>query len=139
MNEDILTITTQDNAVELALTADSVRMRLSESVLQEYRREVDSDPDVRASGWAGRIARAITGAVGNLLTTHIEYPLYDLESLVDQNGTLVFTYLRRHRPSFEDITIDATGTRKPALAAFAPDDVARFVERFNALKAQTKP
>ena len=138
MSEPVLTITSQEDAVELLLTQDSVRMQLSERVLEEFRREVESDPDVQAPGLAGRFVRAITGAAGKLLKTNIEYPLYDLESVAVRNGALVFTYLRRQRPDFEDVNIVVKGTRIPALAAFAPADMAAFVERFTALKAQTQ-
>ena len=136
MSEPILTITSREDAVQLILTQESVRMRLSERVLEEYRREVGSDPDVRAPGLAGRFARAVTGAVGKLLGTYIEYALYDIESVTTRDGALIFTYHKRHRPSFEDITVVEGGTTTSALAIFTPNDAARFAEQFALLKGQ---
>lgn len=136
MSEAVFTITSHEDAVELMLTQASVRMKLSESVLREFRDEVAADPDVRSPGLVGRFARAVTGAVGALLSSYIEYPLYEIEALDYRDGALVFTYRKRHRPSFEDITFDMNGKRMPALAAFTSADATAFVERFNALKAQ---
>lgn len=134
MNDPILTITSRDNAVELTLTGDTVRMNLSEAVLRQAHDEMAADPDVRAPGLAGKFARAITGAVNKLISSTIEYPLYDIASVEDRAGTLVFTYLRRQRPSFEDIRIGEDG--RGALASFAPADAARFAAQFAALKAK---
>lgn len=138
MSEPILKIISQEDAVELTLTRESVRMRLSDSVLQQFRREVDADPDVQSPGLAGRFARAVTGAVGKLLTSYIEYAVYDIESVVERNGTLVFTYHKRHVPSFEDINLGINGRTVSALAAFAPADASQFAEQFAALKAQAQ-
>jgi hypothetical protein len=138
MSEPILTITSQEDAVELLLTQDSVRMKLSEHVLQEFRREVEADPDAQAPGWVGSFVRAVTGAAGKLLSSYIEYALYDIESLVERDGTLVFTYRKRHRPSFEDISIVLHGKRLTALEAFTPSDAATFAAQFAALKARTQ-
>lgn len=137
MSEAVLTITSQEDAAELVLTQSSVRMKLSESVLREFRDEVAADPDVQSHGLAGRFARAVTGAVGALLSSYVEYPLYEIESLAYRDGALVFTYHKRHRPSFEDISFVLHGKRMSALAAFAPADAMTFVERFNELKTQT--
>ncbi len=138
MTEALLTITSQEDAVELILMQSSVRMKFSEAVLREYQDEVAADPDVRAPGLVGRFARAITGAVGAFLSAYIDYPLYDIDALDYRDGTLIFTYRKRHRPSFEDITFDLKGKRISALAAFTPADAATFVQRFNALKSQSQ-
>lgn len=138
MTEAVLTITSQEDAVELILTQSSVRMKLSESVLRQYRDEVAADPDVQSPGLVGRFARAVTGAVGALLSSYIEYPYYEIEALDYRDGALIFTYRKRHRPSFEDITFDLKGKRISALAAFAPADAATFVQRFHALKSQSQ-
>lgn len=137
MSEPILTITSREDAVELILTQDTVRMKLSEKILEEYRREVANDPDVQAPGLLGKFVRAVTGAAGKLLSTTIEYPVYDIASVEDRAGTLVFTYLRRQHPSFEDISMGFDDKKRvSALASFAPADAAAFAARFAALKAQ---
>ena len=136
MSDPILTITSREDAVELILTQDTVRMKLSEKILEEFRREVANDPDAQAPGLLGSFVRAITGAAGKFLSTTIDYPIYDIASVEDRAGTLVFTYLRKQRPSFEDITMILDDKQKVnALASFAPADAAAFAERF----AQVKP
>lgn len=136
MSEPLLTITSRENAVQLSLTNEQVRMTLSESVTREFHDDVRSDPDVQAPGLAGRFARFITGAVEKLLSSAIEYAVADIESVTMRDGALVFTYVKRHRPSFEDITIVLDGATVPALATFAPADAQAFAERFAALKGQ---
>ncbi|MDE3230316.1 MAG: hypothetical protein KGO05_10575 [Chloroflexota bacterium] len=137
MSDPILTITSRENAVELILTEDTVRMKLSDAVLKEARDEMAADPDTRAPGLTGKFVRAITGAVNKFISSTIDYPLYDIASVEDRAGTLVFTYLRRQRPSFEDIHIGDNGGRA-ALASFAPADTARFAAEFAALKAKAR-
>lgn len=138
MSEPILTITSHEDAVELILTQEGVRMRLSENILRQFRDEVAADPDVQAPGWIGRFARAVTGAAGHLLKSYIEYTLDDIDSLVYEGGALVFTYRKRHLPSFEDVKISDDGANMSVLASFAPADAQNFVERFNTLKAQAR-
>lgn len=137
MSEPILTITSREDAVELILTQDTVTMKLSEAVLEQFRKEVADDPDVQAPGLLGKFVRAVTGFAGKMLNTTIAYPIYDIASVEDRAGTLVFTYLRRQRPSFEDINFMFDDKQKvSSLAAFAPADAAAFAARFAALKEQ---
>lgn len=138
MSNPILTITSLENAVELILTEDTVRMKLSDAVLKEARDEMANDQDIQSPGLAGKFVRAITGAVNKLISSTIEYPLYDIASVEDRAGTLVFTYLRSQRPSFETIKIVENGRNVPALASFAPADAARFATEFAALKAKAR-
>lgn len=146
MTAPVLTITSREDAVELVLTNEHVRMKLSDAVMREFHRDVQADPDVQAPGLAGRFARMVVGAVGTLISSYIQYDLDDIESLTYQDGTLVFTYHRRHRPSFEDVKFssdsDKTSGAKsaliPALAAFSPADAQAFVQQFAAVKAQTQ-
>jgi hypothetical protein len=129
-----LTITSTNGGVELVLTDTSVSMKLSESVLQQARDEMQhdlqNDPDIQKGGLAARFAQFVTGAVDNLLNHTIEYPLGDVESVRYQDGGLVFTYNKKHMLSFEKVSMDG----KPALQSFSPEDAQAFVERFSALK-----
>ncbi len=137
MSEPMLTITSRENAVQLSLTSEQVRMTLSEAVMREFHDEVRADPDVKAPGLTGRFARFVTGAVEKLISSSIQYAVADIESVEVRDGALVFTYVKRHRPSFEDITIVMDGVNTPVLAAFAPSDAQAFAERFAALKGQS--
>lgn len=136
MSEPVLTITSQEDAVELVLTSEGVHMKLSDAVLHEFRSDVQTDPDVQAPGLVGRFARMVTGAAEKLISSTIEYPLADIESVADHDGTLVFTYRKRRAFSFENVTITLNGARVPALAAFSPADAQTFAQQFAAVKAQ---
>jgi hypothetical protein len=136
MSELPLTITSTGGRVELVLTNTSVSMKLSESVLQQARDEMQQDlqnnPDIKKGGLAARFAKFVTGAVESLLNHTIEYPLGDVESVKYQDGGLVFTYHKKQALSFETVNVDG----KPALKSFSPEDSQAFVERFSALKQQ---
>lgn len=136
MGEPVLTITSAENAVTLALTNDAITMRLSDHVLAEAHREIEEDKDVSAPGWAGNLARFVTGSVEKLLRTSIEYPLTDIASIDYRNGTLVFTYRKMHMLTFEDVSITVNGVRKQALSCFAPDDARAFFAKVCELLAR---
>jgi hypothetical protein len=134
MSDLPLTITSTNGGVELVLADTSVTMKLSESVLQEARDEMQhdlqNDPDIKKGGLAARFAQFVTGAVEHILNHTIEYPLGDIESVHYQDSGLVFTYRKKQKLSFEIVNVDG----KPALKTFSPEDAQAFVERFSALK-----
>lgn len=136
MDEPLLTIRSREDAVELVLTSEHVRMKLADRILQEARDEIHTDPDVQAPGLLGNMLRLVTGAAEKLMSTNIEYSLDEIESLVYRDGALVFTYRKKRRLDFNGISIGEGGSTTPALASFAPDDAQRFVQRFDEVKAQ---
>jgi hypothetical protein len=134
MSESPLTITSTDGGVELVLTDTSVSMKLSDSVLQQARSEMQQglkdDPDVKKGGLVARFTHFVTQTVDNLLQHTIEYPLGDIESMQYKDGGLVFTYHKKQMLSFEVVNVDG----KPALKSFSPVDAQAFAERFAAVK-----
>ena len=131
----LLTIKSNDNAVELTLSDAAATMKLSEGLLQEVegemQRDLQHDADVQKGGLAGRFAQFVTHAVDSMLHKSIEYALADIKSVEYQNGGLVFTYNKKHALSFEMVKIDS----KPALQSFAEADARAFAERFAEVKA----
>ncbi len=136
MSTPIMTITSAENAVSLTLTDQSITMRLSDHVLDEVHREIEEDKDVSAPGWAGNLARFVTSSVEKLLRTSIEYPLTDIASIDYRDGTLVFTYRKKHMLTFDDVKITVNGEQKQALACFAPDDARAFFAKVCELLAR---
>ncbi len=136
MSTPIMTITSAENAVSLTLTDQSITMRLSDHVLDEVHREIEEDKDVSAPGWAGNLARFVTNSVEKLLRTSIEYPLTDIASIDYRDGTLVFTYRKKHVLTFDDVKIVVNGERKQALACFTPDDARAFFAKVCELLAR---
>ena len=111
-------------------------MQLSEATLAEAHNEIEDDKDVAAPGWAGNLARFVTGSVEKILRSSIEYPLADIASIADDNGTIVFTYHSQRIMTFEDVMIGTQGKRKQALASFKPDDAQAFVAKARELMAR---
>ena len=136
MSEPILTIKSEQDAVELVLTDTDVSMKLSESVLKEaqseMKQDLDDDPDVKKGGLAERFGHFIAHAVDTLLHQTIEYPIADIQSVEYRDGGLVFTYHKKHGLSFETVKVDST----PALKAFSEADARAFVEKFDQVKAR---
>lgn len=135
MSQPILTIVSENNAVELMLTDASVTMKLSESLLEEVRGEMQSEPELQQSGLAGKFVRFVTSSVDKLISRTIEYPLADIASVDYVDGTLVFTYNKKHKLSFETITVGHGHGKETVLHTFKEDDARAFVERFREVKA----
>jgi hypothetical protein len=131
----LLTIKSENNAVELTLSDAAVTMKLSESLLHEVEGEMQqdlkSDPDVQKGGLAGRFAQFVTHAVDSILHQTIHYALGDIKSVDYQDGGLVFEYSKKHALSFETVKVGD----KPALQSFAEADARAFAERFSQVKA----
>jgi len=147
-NPPILTITSQENAVELILTQSAVVMRLSDQIVNQVHEEIHNDPDVqRLGGVLGRFVRFVTSSAEKMISGSIEYDIDDIKSVAYTNGTLVFTYVKKHRLSFEDVTVGDSdhdsplgkhGKNASVLSLFAPEDAQAFVERFQQVKARSQ-
>ena len=133
----ILAITSAENAVTLTLTDEAISMKLSDHVLAEAHREIEGDKDVAAPGWAGNLARFVTGSVEKLLRSSIEYPLTDIASVDYQDGKIVFTYYKKRMQTFDVVSIIVDGAREQALASFRPEDAQAFVAKARELLAKT--
>ena len=129
MADAIMTIETVGNEVSLSLSNVAITMRLSEATLAQAHQEIADDPDTSAPGWAGQLARFVTGSVEKLLRSSIEYPLADITAITDESGTITFHYRSQRILTFEDVMIGVPGKRKQALAAFNPADAQAFVAK----------
>ncbi len=148
----ILTITSQEDAVELILTQSAVVMRISDQILNQVHEEIHNDPDLQQpTGLIGRFARFIANTAEKMISGSIEYDIDDIKSVAYTDGTLVFTYVKRHRLSFEDLTVGGDdhdiivgapgakhGKNASVLSLFTPEDAQAFVARFAQVKAQSK-
>lgn len=134
MSQPILTIMSENNAVELILSDASVTMKLSESLLEEVRAEMRSEPEMRQDGFVGKFVRFVTSSVDKMISQTIEYPLADIASVDYANGALVFTYNKKHMLTFDAISVGAGKGRESVLSTFAEGDARAFVERFHEVK-----
>ncbi|HUY76201.1 MAG TPA: hypothetical protein VMV29_05495 [Ktedonobacterales bacterium] len=151
-NPPVLTITTQEDAVELVLTQSAVVMRLSDQLVNQVHEEIHSDPDVqRLGGLMGRFVRFVTSSAEKMISGSIEYDIDDIKSVAYTDGALVFTYVKKHGLSFEDLTVGdqdhdiIVGKREgkhdknaSVLSLFAPEDAQAFVARFAQVKARSR-
>lgn len=138
MSQPILTIVSENNAVELVLTDASVSMKLSESLLEEIRGEMRSEPELQQESFAGKFARFVTSSVDKMVSHTIEYPLADIASVEYVDGKLVFTYNKKHLLSFEKVNFGADGKQVSALQSFKEDDARTFVAEFREAKAAAR-
>jgi hypothetical protein len=129
MADAIMTIATTGHEVTLTLTTVAITMRLSEETLAEVRRERAELENDDAPGWAKALARFALGSAEKMLNSSIEYPLADITSIADDNGTVVFTYRSQRILAFEDVMIGTQGHRKQALESFSPADAQSFVTK----------
>ena len=136
MADAIMTIHTTGGEVALSLSSVAITMRLSEATLAQAHQEIQDDPDVSAGGWAGNLARFVTGSVEKLLRSSIEYPLADIASIADDNGAITFSYRSQRILTFEDVMIGVPGKRTQALASFPPADAQAFVAKARELMAR---
>lgn len=134
VSEPILTIMSEQNAVELTLTEASVTMKLSESLLEEVCAEMRNDKDVQADGFAGKLARFITSSVDKLFSRTIEYPLADIASVDYVDGGLAFTYNKKHLLTFDTVSVSAGKGKESVLCTFAEADARAFVAKFREAK-----
>ncbi len=98
-----LTIETEGGADGLTLTPAHITMHAADALKQELRDETATDPDTQSPGFAGRFARFVTRSVRGLLERTLSYPLADIETVVYDGETLVFSYRRKHTLSFEAV------------------------------------
>lgn len=136
MDEPLLTITSQTGAIDLVLTATSVRMQLAGKVLDEVHAELASaDAEPQESAWASRFAHFITRSVGKLVSKTIEVPLSDIASVEYTGGALVFHYVKKPLLSFETTSVGEGKRPVPVLSTFSEADAQAFVARFAEAKA----
>lgn len=124
-----LTIETEGGAVGLTLTRAHVTMDATDALKGELRDETAADPDTQRPGLAGRFARLVTGSVRELLERTISYPLADIDTVVC-DGEALFSYRRKHTPSFEAVREND----RPALSNFSEGDAPAFVSAFDQRK-----
>lgn len=137
MGDALLTITSQTGAIDLALTATSVQMRLAGKVLDEVHAELASaDEQTQAEpAWAARFAHFITRSVGKLVSKNIEVPISDIASVEYTDGKLVFHYVKKPLLSFETVSTSEGKQNIPVLQTFSEADAQAFVAKFAEAKA----
>jgi hypothetical protein len=124
---DQIAITTRDGNVVLALTsANTVAMRLSDSLRQhvdhEVAREFASDSaETRFGRW---VQRTTANLVAKGMAMEFSVPVQEIEDARYENGEIRFDYRSNRRLKFHSFKSDG---RSP-MTNFQPADAERFVE-----------
>jgi hypothetical protein len=130
-----MSMTTEGGEVVLALRADSVVMRLSDSTLAEVRAETDTgDVEGDPASVAARLERLVKSGVQKALSKEIAVSVDRIEEIRYEDGRIVMRVEKAPKVlNFESVKV---GDNRPVLASFPPDDARRFVAAVRAAKAR---
>lgn len=124
-----IVITTREGDVDLGLTDEVLFFRLSPKRVDEIQDEIDAEVE-DTDGLGRSIAEAVTGVVTDALRHAVHFPLEDVEGIRYEDGRLDIDFTGEGSMP----TIERDG--EPVEEAFDPADAERFVEAFEALKAE---
>lgn len=125
------TITSRDSNFTLTLSSAAVTMQLSEEALAEARGEIKQEMETyQGEGTINRFVRFVLNAAHKIVSGRIECPLSEIKSALYQDNSIVFTYRKKPRISFDMISIGSHETK--ALASFSSTDATEFVSRVQA-------
>lgn len=121
---DDIAIVTTDGAITLAIRADSLRLRFSDSLQKVVDKDLDT-AKVEGNGIGANIAKMVKKQVASSLAGEMSTPLGDIEDARYENGTIVFVYADKSRKQ----PFGNTKTNnKPLMSSFSVADAERFVE-----------
>lgn len=117
---DDMAITTTQGEMMLTIRADSLRMRISDTL----RAKIDSQMAKRdtGKGFGAWIARKAMGAARKGMGLEVAVPLTSIDDARVANGALVFTYKAGTRDPFHNVKAN----KRPMLESFKPEDAEQF-------------
>lgn len=124
---DQVAITTRDGNVTLALTkANTVAMRLSDSLRQAVNAEVAREfaKDSADSKFGRWVQRQTAQLVSKGMAMEFSVPLHDIEDARYEDGEIRFDYRSSRKLKFHSFKNDG---RSP-MSNFEPEDAERFVD-----------
>ena len=124
-------VTTQNGEVELGLTDRVLYSRLSKETQATLAAEMEAETE-GAEGLGGRLARAISGAVAEGLTTAVQVPLADVRDLRTQEGRLVIEMADGEPSPFEHTETNG----RPMLEQVSEADARRLAEAFDRIRGK---
>ncbi|MGH7711668.1 MAG: hypothetical protein ACREOG_10300 [Gemmatimonadaceae bacterium] len=127
---DQLAITTRDGNVVLALTkANTVAMRLSDSLRDHVDSEIARDfgRDSAETAFGRWVQRTTARVVAKGMAFEFSVPVHDIEDARYEDGEIRFDYRSNRKLKFHSFKNDG---RSP-MTDFRPEDAERFVEAVN--------
>jgi len=125
--EIIISISNEDNEVDLVLTTESVYLQLSAEKLAEIKAEfADERAEEEDNALASTIKNVVLDNVEKFLEERIEYSLDEVESIYWDDGEIVIEVEDENIISFDDVNVDDGDV----LETFDEDDALEFIEVF---------
>lgn len=119
-----IAIVTLDGSMTLAVRADSIRMRLSDSVLAEASKSLDSS-SAKEDGFGASIEKFVKKTVKSGLGMELTVAISTLKDARVEHGVIVLeTKSGSTKSVFEGTKVD----KKPLLESFSAADAERFVK-----------
>lgn len=123
--EPVSVLTSTSGEVQLGLTDEVFTIGLTDQLADRVQKDLE---DAEAEGGLGGfIAGAVSGAVVGAMSTPVQIPLDDVETIRYENGQLDVVIVD------EDSDVDLTIEDEPGEMQFDPDEARRFVAAFHEL------
>ena len=121
---DAIAIVTTDGSMMLAVRADSIRMRLSDSVLAEASKGLDSST-AKGDGFSASIEKFVKKTVKSGLGMELTVAISTLKDARVEHGAIV---LENKSGSTKSVFSSTKVDKKPLLESFSAADAERFVK-----------
>ena len=129
--EIVISISNNENEVDLVLTTESLYLQLSAEKLAEIQAEFDDErADEEDNALASTIKNMVLDNVEKFLQERIEYSLDEIESMYWDDGEIVIEVEDENFISFDDVH----GDDGNILATFDEEHALEFIEAFEKIR-----
>jgi hypothetical protein len=120
---DDIAIVTTDGAMTMAVRADSIRMRFSDSSRKEINKDLDTSK-VQGNGFGASIEKMVKEKVQTGFAMEVTTPVSELEDARYEDGGIVLVYRDKSKKSpFSGTSVN----NKPLLKSFSQQDSEKMV------------
>ena len=120
---DDLAISTTEGGMTLAIRADSMRMRLADSVRNKVTAELQDGKADTGAGFGAWVARKAKSVAAEGMNIEMSVPLADVEKAELDGHRIVLTFRSGVANPFASTKVNQT----PLLEAFSAEDAGKFV------------
>ena len=128
-----LRIYNADSSVDVVLHGAQVLAGLSPQTAAKVREELAKDADKDTTGLGGFISQTVKQTVANAITTHIVYPVADIEDMRFEDGQLI---IERRNGEETRLFGDAKVNGREQGKTFREDEAERFIAAVRARKKE---
>jgi len=128
-----LRIYNSDSSVDVVLHGAQILAGLSPQTAAKVRADMAKDVDKDSSGLGGFIAQTVKQTVASAITTHIVYPVSDIEDLRYEDGQII---IERRNGDETRLFGDARVNGREQGKTFREADAERFIAAVRARKAE---